>query len=71
MERLPKRYRLVQKHSYRKAFFLPTWSIVLMDNRNGPSLKKVSLLAMDDKKDERSRVFLGEREGMREEQYEL
>jgi hypothetical protein len=44
---------------------------VLMDNSNGPSLKKVSLLAMDDKKDGRSRVFLDEREGMREEQYEL
>jgi hypothetical protein len=41
-----------------------------MDNRHGPSLKKVSLLATDDKKDGRSRTCLGKREGMREEKQE-
>jgi len=40
---------------------------LLMDNRNGPSLKKVSLLATDDKTDGRSRTCLDEREVMRQE----
>ncbi len=41
-----------------------------MDNINGPSLKKVSLLATDNKKEGRIRMCLGEREGTRKEKQE-
>jgi len=43
---------------------------MLTVNRNGPSLKKVSLLATDDKKDGIIRTCLGEREVRRKEKQE-